>query len=177
MASGAWRYRYNKLTWIDSKPRKVFTQNNGRKYLDLSQTVQDLNFKFETYSPPPRKMNGVPFWEKVVPYNACYLPQGDARVCHKTLDPVDMWMEDRWVLLRRIYGSELIQKLFMQCLTFIYGCNDTKGSYFHEIQDTIVTDLFDQDQRSFFDKINKNTWFIIGITVARETFRRIRPIT
>ena len=120
--------------------------------------VQDLDFKFETYSPPPRKVNGVPFWEKVVPYNACYLPQGDARVDHKTLNPVDMWMEDRWVLLRRIYGSEFIQKLFMQCLTFIYGCNDIKGSYFHEIQDTIVTDLFNQDQRSFFDKINKNTW-------------------
>ena len=67
-------------------------------------------------------------------------------------------MEDRWVFLRRMYGSELVQKLFMQCLTFIYGCNNIKGSYFHEIQNTIVTELFDEDQRSFFDKINKNTW-------------------
>ena len=67
-------------------------------------------------------------------------------------------MEDRWVLLRRIYGSELIQKLFIQCLTFIYGCNNIKGPYFHQVQDTIVTEIFNQNPRSFFDKINKNTW-------------------
>ena len=76
----------------------------------------------------------------------------------QAIKPVEMWQEDRWVFLRRMYGSELVQKLFMQCLTFIYGINDIKGAYFHDIQNTIVTELFGMDQRSFFDKINKKTW-------------------
>ena len=76
----------------------------------------------------------------------------------QVIKPVEMWLEDRWVFLRRMYGSELVQKLFMQCLTFIYGINDIKGAYFHDIQNTIVTELFGMDQRSFFDKINKKTW-------------------
>ena len=87
LAAGAWRYNYDKLVWIDSKTRKEFVQKNGRKFLDLSRMVQDLHFKFETYSPPPKKVNGVPFWEKVVPYNACYLPQGDGKVDHKVFKP------------------------------------------------------------------------------------------
>ena len=69
-----------------------------------------------------------------------------------------MWLEDRWVLLRRIYGSELVQKLFMHCLTFVYGCNEVKGQYFHEIQNTIVAQLFRQNPWRYFNDVKKDTW-------------------
>ena len=92
-----------------------------------------------------------------MPYNSCYLPN-EERVEPREINPVEMWIEDRWVLLRRVYGSELTQKLFIQCLTFIYTVNNVKGSYFHAIQDTIVRELFDQEPRDFFEKINKDTW-------------------
>ena len=98
--------------------------------------------------------------KKVVPYNSCYLPDEEKKrdVLAKDLNPVDMWLEDRWVLVRRIYGSAFTQKLFMQCLTFIYTLHQVRGPYFHAIQNAIVRELFDQDPREFFGKINKDTW-------------------
>ena len=138
-------------------PRRLLLTLTG-KFIDLSRFVQDLSFGFEPYCPAPKRINGVPHWEKVVPYNINYLPSGGNSVVRKAIDPVAMWLEDRWVLLRRIYGSELVQKLFMHCLTFIYGCNDVKGQYFHEVQDVIVSQLFRQNPWYYFDDVKKDTW-------------------
>ena len=86
LASEAWVYNYERLGWVNSNPSKDFVTKNGRRYIDLYDMADGLNFNFESYSPSPKKVNGVPYWEKVVPYNACYLPQGDTRVCHKPLN-------------------------------------------------------------------------------------------
>ena len=94
----------------------------------------------------------------VFPYNSCYLPDHDERVERRGLNPVETWLEDRWVLTRRIYGSELTQKLFMQCWNWIFACNKIQGNLFHEIQDEIVSRLFNQDPKTFFKQMNKNTW-------------------
>ena len=77
---------------------------------------------------------------------------------HRELNPVEMWLEDRWVLTRRIYGSELTQKLFIQCWNWIYAQNDINGNYFHQLQDAIVSQLFNQDPRSFFKTMKESTW-------------------
>ena len=69
-----------------------------------------------------------------------------------------MWLEDRWVFARRIYGSELIQKIFMFCLNFIYGINKIQGRFFQAIQNTVVRELFDEDPKEFFANINRSTW-------------------
>ena len=82
----AWTGHYDKLCWVDSKPRKDLVTKNGRRYIDLYDITYDLRFQLETYSPTPKIVNGVPYWEKVVPYNACYLPRGDTRICHKSLN-------------------------------------------------------------------------------------------
>ena len=107
----------------------------------------------------PKKQNGEPVWGKVVPYNSCYLPDEEKNkdIHSKDLNPVEMWLEDVWVLVRRIYGSALTQKLFIQCLSFVYGVHHIRGSYFHALQNAIVRELFDQDPREFFGKINKDT--------------------
>ena len=95
---------------------------------------------------------------KVVPYNACYLPIGNWPVDRKAIDPVAMWLEDRWVLLRRIYGSELVQKIFMRCVNFVYKCNGVKGRYLEALQETIVSQLFRQNPRYYFNDEKKSPW-------------------
>ena len=95
-----------------------------------------------------------------MPYNSCYLPEEEKNkdVHSKDLNPVEMWLEDRWVLVRRMYGSALTQKLFVQRLSFVYGLHQIRGQYFHALQNAVVRELFDQDPREFFGKINKDTW-------------------
>ena len=95
-----------------------------------------------------------------MPYNSCYLPEEEKNkdVHSKDLNPVAMWLEDRWVLVRRMYGSALTQKLFVQRLSFVYGLHQIRGQYFHALQNAVVRELFDQDPREFFGKINKDTW-------------------
>merc|ERR1711973_799824 len=113
-----------KLFYIDSPTKRKFHLRDGRKYLfDMTRLTQDLELEEETYSKRPRVIDGHSVWPEVAPYNACYLPKGNPEIQRRALNPVDVWLEDRWVLLRRIYGSEFVQKLFMQCMTYIYGLN------------------------------------------------------
>ena len=158
-AAAAWSRFRGKLEYIESNDiPKSFTRQHDRRFFYFGHMVEDLKFEHDFYCPKPKMVNGEPLWEKVVPYNACYLPNHDDRIDHRELNPVEMWLEDRWILTRRIYGSELTQKLFMQCWNWIYACNDIKGYYFHQIQDAIVSQLFNQDPRTFFKQTNKSTW-------------------
>ena len=139
-AAAAWSRFRGKLEYIESNDiPKSFTRQHDRRFFNLGHMVEDLKFEHDFYCPKPKIVNGEPLWEKVVPYNACYLPNHDDRIDHRELNPVEMWLEARWILTRSIYGSELTQKLFMQCWNRIYACNDIKGYYFHQIQDAIVS--------------------------------------
>ena len=92
------------------------------------------------------------------PYNMPYLPSRRKDVREKIIDPVDMWLEDRWVFARRVLGTEFVQKLFIMCLTFIYTVNDIKGDYFHDVGDAIVTGVFNDIPHEFFKKRDQAIW-------------------
>ena len=97
----------------------------------------------------------------MIPYSSIYLPDDGKKnraFPFEDISPLDMWLEDRWVFARRVYGSVFIQKLFIQCLTFIYGLNGVRGSYFHSIQNAIVREIFNLDPKEFFPEMNKSTW-------------------
>ena len=158
LSRDAWRFHPEKLDFVE-KYKPIYCYLNCMNCVDFTAMAGDLNFEFEFYSSRPKRQNGVPHWGEVIPYNSCYLPDdGNKKVAYKELNPVEMWMEDRWIFARRIYGSELIQKIFMMCLNFIYGLNKIQGSYFHAIQNTIVRELFDRDPKDFFHGMNKSTW-------------------
>ena len=158
LAKEAWRLYEDKLTNV-SKYNPIYRRLDGKDCIDFTNVVGDLNFEFEFYSTRPKRQNGSPIWDRVVPYNSCYLPDdGKKEVSLRELNPVEMWLEDRWIFVRRIYGSTLAQKLFIQCLNFIYGLNGIRGAYFHAIQNAIVRELFDLEPKDFFAEINKDTW-------------------
>ena len=159
LAAEAWSSDYHKMKYCPGNKPK-FVNKGDKKFFDFSHLVEDLEFNFEFYSTRPKKQHGTPVWEKVVPYNSCYLPadERNKEVQTKELNPVEMWLEDRWILVRRIYGSVLTQKLFIQCLSFVYGLHQIRGAYFHAIQNAIVRELFDQDPREFFGQVNRDTW-------------------
>ena len=124
--------------------------------------IGDLHFEPEYYSPVPYYNNGYPQWRRVIQYNSCFLryegayekPEQDL----KYLDPVKMWLEDRWVFIRRMYGDEFTQKLFMRCLTWNLGCNDIKDGALKERQDAVVIFLFREDPRGWFRKYPLDTY-------------------
>ena len=119
-----------------------------------------MTFKWGLYTADrPKRQHGLPTWANVpVPYNMPYLPNKPKDVRQKTIDPVDMWLEDRWVFVRRVLGTEFVQKLFILCLTFIYTVNDIKGDYFHDVGDAIVTGVFNDIPHEFFKKRDQATW-------------------
>ena len=158
MSKDAWRLHQEKLVFVD-KYKPIYRNLNGKDCIDFTNMVGDLKFKFEFYGSRPKRQNGIPVWGEVIPYNSCYLPDdGNKKVPCKELNPVEMWLEDRWVFARRIYGSAFVQKLFIQCLNFVYAVNNVQGAYFHAIQNSIVRELFDLDPKDFFMGINKPTW-------------------
>ena len=45
---------------------------------------------------------------------------------YESLNPIEMWMEDRWTFVRRMLGDKFTQKLFIRCIIWIYVNNDIK---------------------------------------------------
>ena len=155
----AWKDYYWRMK-LESHYKPQYCWKFGKKYVDFSGEVRGLTFKWELYTATrPKRQHGIPTWTSVpAPYNMPYLPNRTKDVREKTIDPIDMWLEDRWVFVRRVLGTEFTQKLFMMCLTFIYSVNDIKGDYFREIGDAIVTGLFEDIPREFFKKRDQATW-------------------
>ena len=69
-----------------------------------------------------------------------------------------MWQEPRWTFLRRMFGDEFVQRLFMRCIQWTLICNDIKGYQLYERQDAIVFHLFDQEPTKWFSKYKDDTY-------------------
>ena len=69
-----------------------------------------------------------------------------------------MWLEDRWTLVRRMYGDECTQKLFMRCFTWNLTNNDIKEFLLRSRQDCLVTHVFGQYPPDWFKKYSQDTW-------------------
>ena len=63
-------------------------QQQDKTFWILGPMVEDLTFEHDYYCPRPKTINGEPYFEKVYPYNACYLPDHDEQVDRRNLDPV-----------------------------------------------------------------------------------------
>ena len=107
-----------------------FCNIRGVEYLDLSDLLECLTFDMEDYSPILQHQNdGSLKYVLVIPYNAKWLPRDDKGQERPdgrkvSFNPVIAWVEDRWVLVRRMAGDYFCQVLFYHVSTFIWKKND-----------------------------------------------------
>ena len=122
-ADSAWHDFEHTLIYIGRDDySKDFTWDNDVWCLKWRNIMEGLYPEPTEYAPTPQMdKNGYPKWAKVIPYNSIHLKY-EGKIWKKghefeTLDPVKMWMEDRWTSVRRVYGDDFTQKLFMRCLS------------------------------------------------------------
>ena len=123
----------------------------------------------EDYSPILQHQNdGSLKYVLVVPYNAKWLPRDEKGQefpvgRKKSFNPVIAWVEDRWMLVRRMAGDYFCQVLFYHVSTFIWKKNDLSPDEVHERQDSLLDSVFNiRDLESFKaglrDPIKAKTW-------------------
>ena len=96
-------------------------------------------------------------FKRVIPYNSCYLPKHSDEIEAEALNPVTMWLEYRWVFVRRFYGSEFAQKLFIMVWNWIYALNDIRGTTYYELQDEFVRYVFGMEPIYWFRTFRAST--------------------
>ena len=120
-----------KMHYAGDYPRN-FRRVKGTMHLILDNFLEGLTIIPEEYSPIMQTLrNGDLKYEMVTPYNQKWLPR-DAR--HKLIpedrrvsfDPATVWVEDRWLLCRRMTGYHLCQILFYHLFFLI--CTHYRGS-------------------------------------------------
>ena len=124
MSRDSWRLYQEKLVFVD-KYKPIYRNLNGKECIDFTNMVGDLKFKFEFYSSRPKRQNGMPVWGEVIPYNSCYLPDdGNRKVPCEKLNPVEMWLEDRWIfaiiwLSAYVKALHSLFKLHQRCEQYV----------------------------------------------------------
>jgi len=102
-ATNAWDKYQREIQFVEDQSR-VFAVIDDRRFVNLIIFTEGLQFTPDYYCPRPKMVNGLPYFESAIPYNACYVPSHDELIRHREFNPVDMWLGDRWILMRRIYG-------------------------------------------------------------------------
>ena len=94
-----------------------------------SQILKGLRIEEQSYAPMPRYgRNGDYEYKFVVAYNSRYLVK-DNRMNYKTegewdpFYPEDVWVEDRWLFVRRMFGDEFIGRIFYRFCDWIWKKN------------------------------------------------------
>ena len=111
-------------------------------------TLEYLHFAPIYYAPVPKiNRDGSHVWQDVEPYNSIYLKKtrgGKAKPLEQvvTLDPGHLWIEPRWVFVRRTFGDELIAKIFYRVISWIWQCNDIIGEEKRTRQDKMIYAMF-----------------------------------
>ena len=91
--------------------------------------------------------NGHLKYEKVIPYNQKWLPKdSQGRPTppgfKESFDPASTWVEDRWILCRRISGDKICRVLFFHLCTFIWEHNGFSDNLKWECQKCLVEYVF-----------------------------------
>ena len=141
----------------------------GIEYLELKDLLVGLTFDMEDYSPIlQHQSDGSLKYILVVPYNSKWLPRD-----HKghdrpegmkiSFNPVITWIEDRWMLVRRMAGDYFCQVLFYHVCTFIWKKNDLTDEEVHVRQDSLLKSVFhikelEQYKAGLRNPIRTKTW-------------------
>ena len=105
---------------------KLFTYFAGELHFYAKNVLRGLYFDVEPYAPRLQTFtNGRLRYERVTPYNLKWLkknqdgepvPEGQ----RMKFEPASVWLEDRWTLVRRMAGGELMQKRFYKVCAFYF---------------------------------------------------------
>ena len=122
-----WRTNYDKMKkHNDMEYPSVFRYVQGTYYWMLEKFLEGLTLKQEEYSPILHVMqNGYLKYVMVTPYNQKWLPRDSAGNYKdkQSFNPVSVWLEDRWMLCRRISGDNICRVLFFHLCTFVWEHN------------------------------------------------------
>ena len=102
--------------------------------------MSGIEIDMEPYTPEPSERGegnlAFPRVPKGDAYNYRDLPSKPNR---ELCNPWKMWQEGNWMLVRRIFGDELIRKLFYEVITFIWKQNHRKPDALRKF---VVEDIF-----------------------------------
>ena len=69
---------------------------------------------------------------------------------YTTLLPSNVWIEDRWIFIRRMAGDIFCQKLFYKVCAFIWINNGIQlGSELQAYQDALIEEVFQYRNKKF----------------------------
>ena len=69
-----------------------------------------------------------------------------------------MWVEHRWTFIRRFFGVDFTQKLFIMVWNWIYAQHDIRGRKYYNLQDAFVHYMFGTEPILWFQTFKKETW-------------------
>ena len=147
-----------KMHHVDMFP-EYFKYYGGTLHFVLDEISKGLSFSPEPYAPILQYTTGGRLqYKNVTPYNLEWLRKDqfgnplpeEERV---SFEPAIVWLEDRWIFVRRMAGDELSQILFYKLRTFIWRSNQIEGRLMHEHQDALISTIFGyEDEQEFLDK-------------------------
>ena len=129
-------------------PRQYFYNSRKEEMWDFSEFKEGLSFKVEDYSPILKvQSNGNLTYQDVPAYNSKWLPKDADKKSvapNKRIkfDPVQAWVEDRWVLTRRLAGDRFCQVIFYYVCDFIWKNNDLDKDERYDRQETLIREVF-----------------------------------
>ena len=123
-----------------------------------------LRFKAEPYSPILQvKADGNFKFIRVTEYNSKWLKMTKDKApkdndSYVPLEPIAVWVEDRWILCRRLLGDEFCQKVFYRMCTFVWLDKGIKaGDEVRAYQDALIEEVFGYRNKQDFVNIEKKT--------------------
>ena len=119
---------------------KFLMWKHGECFLYARDILKNLTFKPLYYCQPKGT--------KSLEYNSVWLPKtrsGEKKSASdfESLNPLQVWQEDAWTFVRRMYGDDLTQKLFYQFITATWILLDIdKGKELRNYQDALIDSVF-----------------------------------
>jgi len=62
----------------------------------------------------------------------------------RMMNPAEIWVEDRWVFVRRMFGDELISKIFYRVISWIWTSSDLDTYAKQQLQNELLWEMFRQ---------------------------------
>ena len=119
----------------------------------------------EPYAPRPAyDSTGEYVFKSVIAYNSRYLVKDNNREYKPRHEwelfyPETLWVEDRWLFVRRVFGDEFIGRIFYRFCDWIWKKNydmDKRAVEYH--RNRCVEKIFRQDKTTYHANYSKPVW-------------------